>query len=172
LPYARVTIQGCLDLAQLARIVRGQVLSLKEKEYIEAATCLALPTSRILFKHLLPNVLPPLIVIATVQVAHAIALEATLSFLGLGMPITSPSLGLLIANGYQYLLFDFPLKNIFALGYKTSGIHYIERFTIPVCNTILSVARNAAHIIYYRFTLFKQTIEESAFPNIGPSDYR
>jgi peptide/nickel transport system permease protein len=53
---------------------------------------------------LLPNVLPPLIVIATVQVAHAIALEATLSFLGLGMPITSPSLGLLIANGFTHLM--------------------------------------------------------------------
>ena len=66
--------------------------------------CLALPPSRIVFKHLLPNCLPPLIVVATVQVAAAIALEATLSFLGLGLPITEPSLGLLIANGYQYLL--------------------------------------------------------------------
>jgi len=56
------------------------------------------------FRHILPNVLPPLIVVATVQVAHAIALEATLSFLGLGMPITSPSLGLLISNGFAHLL--------------------------------------------------------------------
>jgi peptide/nickel transport system permease protein len=56
------------------------------------------------YRHILPNCLPPLIVVATVQVAHAIALEATLSFLGLGMPITSPSLGLLIANGYSHLL--------------------------------------------------------------------
>ena len=60
--------------------------------------------ARIVFNHLLPNCLPPLIVVASVQVAHAIALEATLSFLGLGLPITEPSLGLLIANGYQYLL--------------------------------------------------------------------
>jgi len=97
---ALITVQW----AYYARTVRGAALVERNKEYIEAATCLALPTSRILFKHLLPNVLPPLIVIATVQVAHAIALEATLSFLGLGMPITSPSLGLLIANGYQYLL--------------------------------------------------------------------
>ena len=74
------------------------------KEYIEAARCLALPHARIVFRHLLPNCLPPLIVVATVQVAHAIALEATLSFLGLGVPITEPSLGLLIANGYEYLL--------------------------------------------------------------------
>jgi peptide/nickel transport system permease protein len=63
-----------------------------------------LSAPRILFRHLLPNVLPPLIVVATVQVAHAIALEATLSFLGLGMPITSPSLGLLISNGFTHLL--------------------------------------------------------------------
>ena len=57
-----------------------------------------------MFRHLLPNCLPPMIVVATVQVAAAIALEATLSFLGLGLPITEPSLGLLIANGYQVLL--------------------------------------------------------------------
>ena len=59
---------------------------------------------RIVFRHLLPNCLPPLIVVATVQIAHAISLEATLSFLGLGLPVTEPSLGLLIANGFQYLL--------------------------------------------------------------------
>jgi peptide/nickel transport system permease protein len=90
--------------AYYARTVRGAALVERNKEYIEAATCLALSTPRILFRHLLPNVLPPLIVIATVQVAHAIALEATLSFLGLGMPITSPSLGLLIANGFTHLM--------------------------------------------------------------------
>src|SRR5512143_3578270 len=60
--------------------------------------------ARVFFRHLLPNCLPPMIVVATVQVAAAITLEATLSFLGLGLPITEPSLGLLIANGYQYLL--------------------------------------------------------------------
>ena len=97
---ALITVQW----AYYARTVRGAALVERNKEYIEAATCLALPTSRILFKHLLPNVLPPLIVIATVQVAHAIALEATLSFLGLGMPITSPSLGLLTANGFTHLM--------------------------------------------------------------------
>ncbi len=97
---ALITVQW----AYYARTVRGAALVERNKEYIEAATSLALPTSRILFKHLLPNVLPPLIVIATVQVAHAIALEATLSFLGLGMPITSPSLGLLIANGFTHLM--------------------------------------------------------------------
>ena len=64
----------------------------------------ALPPARIVFRHLLPNCLPQLIVIATVQVAAAIALEATLSFLGIGVPITEPSLGLLIKNGFDYML--------------------------------------------------------------------
>ncbi|MCL4760578.1 MAG: ABC transporter permease [Burkholderiales bacterium] len=97
---ALVTIQW----AYYARTVRSAALVEKRKEYVEAARCLALPPLRIVFRHLLPNCLPPLIVVATVQVAAAIALEATLSFLGLGLPITEPSLGLLIANGYQYLL--------------------------------------------------------------------
>jgi peptide/nickel transport system permease protein len=97
---ALVTVQW----AYYARTVRSAALVEKRKEYIEAARCLALAPSRIVFRHLLPNCLPPLMVVATVQVAAAIALEATLSFLGLGLPITEPSLGLLIANGYQYLL--------------------------------------------------------------------
>jgi len=93
-----------VEWAYYARTVRGTALVERRREYIEAAQCLALPTHRILFRHLLPNCLPPLIVIATMQVARAIALEATLSFLGLGVPITEPSLGLLIANGYEYML--------------------------------------------------------------------
>ena len=63
-----------------------------------------LPVRTVIFRHILPNCLPPLIVVATVQIANAIALEATLSFLGLGLPPTEPSLGLLIANGFQYML--------------------------------------------------------------------
>jgi peptide/nickel transport system permease protein len=90
--------------AYYARTVRGAALVEKRKEYVDAARVMAFGDTRILFRHILPNVLPPLIVVATVQVAHAIALEATLSFLGLGMPITSPSLGLLISNGFAHLL--------------------------------------------------------------------
>ena len=97
---ALVTVQW----AYYARTVRSAALVEKRKEYIEAAHCLALSPARIVFRHLLPNCLPPMIVVATVQVAAAIALEATLSFLGLGLPITEPSLGLLISNGFQYLL--------------------------------------------------------------------
>ena len=90
--------------AYYARTVRSSAIVERGKEYIDAARCLALSHRRIMFRHLLPNCVPPLIVVATVQIAQAIALEATLSFLGVGVPITEPSLGLLIANGYDYLL--------------------------------------------------------------------
>ena len=89
--------------AYYARTVRSTALVERRKEYIEAARGLGLSTARVVFRHLLPNCLPPLIVVATLQIASAIALEATLSFLGLGVPITEPSLGLLIANGFQVL---------------------------------------------------------------------
>ncbi len=94
----------CVQWAYYARTARSAALVERGKEYIEAARGLGLSHARIMFRHLLPNALPPLIVVGTVQVAHAIALEATLSFLGLGLPSTEPSLGLLIANGYEYLL--------------------------------------------------------------------
>ena len=90
--------------AYYARTARSAAMVERRKEYIEAARGLGLPGWRIMLRHLLPNALPPLIVVGTVQVAHAIALEATLSFLGLGLPTTEPSLGLLIANGYEYLM--------------------------------------------------------------------
>lgn len=90
--------------AYYARTVRGSALVERSKEYVEAATCLGLSHNRIVFRHLLPNVMAPLIVVGTVQVAHAIALEATLSFLGIGLPVTEPSLGLLISNGFEYMM--------------------------------------------------------------------
>jgi peptide/nickel transport system permease protein len=90
--------------AYYARTVRGTALSETRKEYIDAARGLGLPDWRIVFGHLLPNCIPPLIVISTVQVANTIVLESSLSFLGVGVPITQPSLGLLIANGYDYML--------------------------------------------------------------------
>jgi peptide/nickel transport system permease protein len=93
-----------VEWARYARTARSAAMVERRRDYIEAAECLALPRWRLLFVHLLPNCLPPLIVIGTIQVARAITLEATLSFLGLGVPITEPSLGLLIANGYQYML--------------------------------------------------------------------
>ena len=90
--------------AYFARTAFGAALRERRRDYVEAALGLALGRGRVLFRHILPNCLPPLIVVATVQIANSIALEATLSFLGLGLRITQPSLGLLIANGFQYML--------------------------------------------------------------------
>jgi len=98
--FALVTVQW----AYYARTVRATALVESRKEYVEAARCLGLPHRRVLLRHILPNCLPPLIVVVTVQTAHAIALEATLSFLGVGLPQTEPSLGLLISNGFEYML--------------------------------------------------------------------
>jgi peptide/nickel transport system permease protein len=93
-----------LEWAYYARTARGQALVETRREYVDAARGQGIPPWRILVGHVLPNCLPPLLVIGALQVARAITLEATLSFLGLGVPITEPSLGLLISNGYQYLL--------------------------------------------------------------------
>lgn len=90
--------------AYFARTAYGAATSERSKDYVEAALSTPLSTFRVVFRHVLPNCLPPLIVVASVQVANAIALEATLSFLGLGLPVTEPSLGMLIANGFQYML--------------------------------------------------------------------
>ncbi len=98
--FALVAVQW----AYYARTARSAALVERGKEYIEAARCLGLSAWRIMFRHLLPNCLPPLVVVAALQVASAISLEATLSFLGLGLPVTEPSLGLLIANGFQYMM--------------------------------------------------------------------
>lgn len=111
--------------AYYARTVRGSALVERRKEYVEAAQCLALPPARIVFRHLLPNVLAPMIVVGTLQTAHAISLEATLSFLGVGLPLTEPSLGLLIANGFDYML---------------SGKYWISFFPgIALLATIMSI---------------------------------
>jgi peptide/nickel transport system permease protein len=93
-----------VEWARYARTARGTALTELRRDYIEAAECLALPRWRVLFRHLMPNCLAPLIVVGTIQIARAITLEATLSFLGLGVPVTEPSLGLLIADGYQHML--------------------------------------------------------------------
>ncbi|MGE5522068.1 MAG: ABC transporter permease [Rhodospirillaceae bacterium] len=94
----------CAQWAYYARTARGAALVERSKEYVDAARALGLSGLRIAFRHILPNCMAPLIVVATAQIAHAIALEATLSFLGLGVPITQPTLGLLVANGYPHLL--------------------------------------------------------------------
>lgn len=90
--------------AYYARTVRASALVERRREYVEAAQSLGLSSARILFRHILPNSIAPVIVIITIQTASAIALEATLSFLGVGLPQTQPSLGVLIANGFQYMM--------------------------------------------------------------------
>lgn len=90
--------------AYFARTAHGAAVAERSKEYVEAALSVPLPARTVVLRHILPNCLSPLIVVATIQVAYAISLEATLSFLGLGLPPTEPSLGLLIANGFQYML--------------------------------------------------------------------
>ncbi len=90
--------------AAYARIVRGVALSERNKPYVDAARLLRLPTYRLLFRHVLPNSIAPVVTLIPIEVGHAIALEATLSFLGLGVPIDKPSLGSAVASGFQYLL--------------------------------------------------------------------
>lgn len=90
--------------AYFARTAFGAASAERSKDYIEAAMATPLSNMRIVFRHILPNAMPALIVVATVQVAYAIALESTLSFLGLGLPVTEPSLGMLISNGVKYMM--------------------------------------------------------------------
>jgi peptide/nickel transport system permease protein len=90
--------------AYFARTAHGAASSERSKDYVAAALSTPLAPARVVFRHILPNCMPPLIVVATVQIANSIALEATLSFLGLGLPVSEPSLGMLIANGFQYML--------------------------------------------------------------------
>ncbi len=94
---------GLTMWVDVARVVRGQFLSLKEKTYIEAAMVLGLPQYRIIVKHILPNMVGPLIVIATANFASAILMEAGLSFLGLGVQPPAPSWGMMVNEGFQLI---------------------------------------------------------------------
>jgi ABC-type dipeptide/oligopeptide/nickel transport system permease subunit len=94
---------GLTMWVDVARVVRGQFLSLKEKTYIEAVTVLGLPRYRIIINHLLPNMTGPLIVIATANFASAILMEAGLSFLGLGVQPPAPSWGMMVSEGFQLI---------------------------------------------------------------------
>ncbi|WP_374188771.1 ABC transporter permease [Rhizobium rhizogenes] len=87
-----------------ARVVRSVALSETGKSYIDAARSMPLPSARIILRHLLPNSIAPAVTLLPIEIGHAVALEATLSFLGLGVPLDRPSLGSTVANGFQYLL--------------------------------------------------------------------
>lgn len=97
---ALILVIGLSEWPQYARTVRASVMAEKNKEYVEAARIIGLKPRRIMFRHILPNTLTPVLVISTVQVANAIMSEAALSFLGLGMPSDQPSLGSLIKAGF------------------------------------------------------------------------
>jgi peptide/nickel transport system permease protein len=90
-----------------ARTARGSTLAEREKDYVDAARAVGASPLRIMLSEILPNILGPIIVIGSVRIANAILLEATLSFLGLGVPITEPSLGALVSQGYQVLFSGF-----------------------------------------------------------------
>jgi peptide/nickel transport system permease protein len=90
--------------AYFARTAHGAAVAERQKDYVEAALSTPLPGRTVVLRHILPNCMAPLLVVGTVQVASAISLEATLSFLGVGLPPTEPSLGMLISNGFQYML--------------------------------------------------------------------
>lgn len=98
-----VLVIGIAEWPQYARTVRACVLAEKKKEYVDAARVIGLRPASIIYRHILPNTFSPLIVISTVQVANAIITEASLSFLGLGMPVTKPSLGSMIRNGFEFI---------------------------------------------------------------------
>jgi len=98
-----ILIIGVAEWPQYARTVRASVLAERKKEYVDAARVIGLPPMRIMFRHILPNTLSPVLVISTVQIANAIISEAALSFLGLGMPVTKPSLGSLISSGFEFI---------------------------------------------------------------------
>jgi peptide/nickel transport system permease protein len=98
-----IVIIGLSQWPHYARTVRASVLGEKNKEYVEAARVIGISRRQIMFRHILPNTLTPVLVISTIQVANAIMSEAALSFLGLGMPITKPSLGSLIRAGFEYI---------------------------------------------------------------------
>lgn len=101
--YFLIAVIGISEWPQYARTVRATVLAEKKKEYVDSARVLGFGPMRIMIRHILPNSLSPIFVISTVQVANAIISEASLSFLGLGMPPNQPSLGSLISSGFDYI---------------------------------------------------------------------
>ncbi len=98
-----IVIIGLAEWPVYARTVRAAVMGEKNKEYVEAARVIGLSRRIIMFRHVLPNTLTSVLVISTIQVANAVMSEAALSFLGLGMPVTTPSLGSLIRSGFEYI---------------------------------------------------------------------
>ncbi len=126
-----VVVIGLAEWPYFARTARAATHVEAAKDYVLAARALGASDRMILFRHILPNILSPLIVMATTQVAGAIMAEAALSFLGLGMPVTKPSLGTLIRSGYDL---------IFAGAWWVTVIPGLMLITILVCINLLGDA--------------------------------
>ncbi len=97
---------GLTMWVEVARVIRGQIMGLREKEYVEAAKALGFKNFRIIFRHILPNVMAPVIVISAANFAAAILIEAGLSFLGIGVQPPMPSWGTMIKDNYHYIILD------------------------------------------------------------------
>ncbi|MDP6189866.1 MAG: ABC transporter permease, partial [Gammaproteobacteria bacterium] len=103
-PWILVLVLGLAEWPQYARTLRASVMAEKQKDYVAAAELLGFGNWRIMLRHILPNTLSPLLIISTLQVAHVILAEAALSFLGIGMPYYTPSLGGQMRDGFEYML--------------------------------------------------------------------
>src|SRR5690606_19343583 len=101
--FKLILVLGVIGWAVFARTARASVLSAREEEYVSAARACGASDSWILARHILPNVVTPIIILASVELPRVVMLEATLSFLGLGVPAEVPSLGSMINDGYQVL---------------------------------------------------------------------
>jgi len=100
---------GLTMWVNVARIIRGQVMAARELEYVEAARVLGFSSPRIIFRHILPNVLGPVMVVAASNFASAIVIEAGLSFLGIGVQPPQPSWGLMIKENYNFIITHNPM---------------------------------------------------------------
>jgi peptide/nickel transport system permease protein len=123
-----MVVIGLTSWTDVARLVRGEILSLKEREFIQAARVMGMSDSRIILRHLLPNALGPILVVATLGVGGAILIESSLSYLGLGVQPPTPSWGNMLEEGKEHLtdawwLITFPGVAIFltVLGYNLLG---------------------------------------------------
>jgi peptide/nickel transport system permease protein len=122
-----VTAIGVTSWMQAARIVRGEVLALKEREFVLAARSIGTPSRRIILRHILPNIVSPIMVSATLGIASAIITESALSFLGLGFPPDFPTWGRLLFDGVEYIQ-QYPARVIWpglAISLIVLSVNYI-----------------------------------------------
>lgn len=122
-----IMVLGITGWVTYARVVRGQVFSLREKEFVEAARSIGAGSARIIFKHIMPNVLGPVIVIASFAVASTIIAEASLSFLGLGVKPTTPTWGMMLSEGREYVRTAWWLTTLpgLAIAFTVLGINLL-----------------------------------------------